>query len=120
MLKGGSPASENQKEAVDEKGKYGRPKKRKSSVKKEVEKEVKTIKDKIKIFSGFKNLEGFFAELEKWEWEFRSQMSGVEVYIKPKRVSIYTQTTPVALTIKAGSSIVFKNDMTILIDGKLK
>src|SRR5579871_6459967 len=49
--KDGSPASENQKEVVDEKGKRGRPKKRKSSI----EKEVKTVEeDKSKFFLGFK------------------------------------------------------------------
>ena len=121
MLKGRSPASENQKEVVDEKGKCERPKKWKSSIEKEVEKEVETVKeDKTKIFSGFKNLEEFFTELEKWEQEFRNWMSGVEVYIEPKKVSISTQTTPVIVTIKAGSSIVFKNNMTISINSKLK
>src|SRR5579871_4540641 len=39
--KGRSPASENQKEAVDKKGKHGRPKKQRMSVEKEVKKEVK-------------------------------------------------------------------------------
>ena len=62
MLKGRSPASKNQKEAVDKKGKHGRPKKQRISIKKE----VKTIEeDKTKIFLGFKNLKGFFAKLEK-------------------------------------------------------
>ena len=65
-------------------------------------------------------MEGFFAELEKWEWELRNQLSDVKVYIEPKRVSICTQTTLVILTIKAGSSIVFKNNITILINSKLE
>ena len=66
MLKSRSPASKNQKEAVDEKGKHRRPKKQRSSIEKKVKKEVKTVKeDKIKIFSGFKNLKGFFVKLEK-------------------------------------------------------